>query len=934
MSCSQGRAGMVLSLLDENLNERVSYRDFFTSLGYKGGDTIYLRTYADTKATKEAHNLQVELYRFNNILPTLKNYNSRRQSICFVVNGGGQGMTAVKVARAQFMEIDEKPFEEQIRALNGFELEPSIIIKTRKSLHCYWLLDHGDIKQFRAIQDRLALRFGADKSLSDEAQVLRLYGFNHCKAEPPVMVKLIKFDPDLRYTQDQFDAILPTLPPSSASGTGRTLPKIAKTDGEKVPHGSHYYYVLSQIGKLVYKLRGVVSDEAILATVWSDYQENCEDPEDSLEQFHRKYLRVIRKFLASDARREEEFQELARQLSDQTRAGGAEEVKVEAAPQESAGPQNMRAFRRSVSEGFKVYLVGDKADAEALEGLHYVSTYMVGPWRREFAPLFKGANLVIIPDNDRAQEEQAEQISADLKKYAFQVVVLKRLSDKPGGNVVEFFTDGGSIDDFKAAVSKVYTEEGAGWIASWAYVNKQGDINIKPPALALNYSKVADYIIVRNPIDDNDLFYSFDNGVYRRWNKAQIKGAMREFVPLAYQKDNQIAEAQRTIFELGKKIQSFDDLDSDERYINFRNGLYDIEKKKLVPHDPKVLSTIQLGFDYDPRAQERPVFTKFMNDFFTREDGTIDFDSMRILQEFAGLAISNIYVYRAKKALFLVSTRGNTGKSVFMNLMQYILGEDNITSVPLQNMNEVSGRFTMGTALGKRMIINGDQTETDVTDSSYFKQLTGGDRTKMENKQQKPLMVRYRGGIMVGCNGLPSFTGDKGEHIFERLLIIMATNVIPQDKRDPELLDKMKPEVPAIVNWFLEGLHRLIDNNLKFSRSEAMDEAVQSYREKLDSVFRFIQEYRTESGERYELTRNRADQVTKTGFYEAYQAWCKSDEIDLIPVKKKNIDQRLEALGCEIDPRGNAEGKRGVYTIRGMKKEEKFMDGDDSELPF
>ena len=299
---------------------------------------------------------------------------------------------------------------------------------------------------------------------------------------------------------------------------------------------------------------------------------------------------------------------------------------------------------------------------------------------------------------------------------------------------------------------------------------------------------------------------------------------------------------------------------------------------------------------------------------------------MKILQEFSGLAISNIYVYRAKKALFLCSFRGNTGKTVFMNLLQLILGEENVTSIPIQHMNEGTGRFTMGTAIGKRMIINGDQTESDVGDSSYFKQLTGGDRTKMENKNQKPLMIRYRGGIMIGCNGLPSFSDDKGEHVFERLLLIMCTNVIPEAERDPKLLDKMKPEIPAIINWMLEGLTRLLSNNFKFTRSFASEEATRDYRSQLDTVYRFIQEgtaglsqYHAAALGRYVVTKDINDQVSKTEFYDDYKLWCESSEVDVTPLKKKNIAQRLAAFGCEADKRGTANGRRGIYTIRGMK---------------
>ena len=189
-------------------------------------------------------------------------------------------------------------------------------------------------------------------------------------------------------------------------------------------------------------------------------------------------------------------------------------------------------------------------------------------------------------------------------------------------------------------------------------------------------------------------------------------------------------------------------------------------------------------------------------------------------------------------------------------------------------------------------------------------------------------MVRYRGGIMIGCNGLPSFTDDKGEHIFERILLIMCLNVIPEERRDPELLDKMYPEVPAIINWMLQGLHRLLDNNYKFSKSASSENATKDYRSQLDTVYRFIQEgeicsdiSRRELPYRvyYTITRNPDDQVLKRDFYQCYEQWCNSSEIDVTPIKKKNLNQRLEALGCQVDRRGTVGDSRGVYTIRGMK---------------
>ena len=948
------------TILDKNLNEIVPYREFFAALGYRDKDTVFFRRFDDRKrADRQPCNLEIPLYKVDAILPTLHKYNADHYGIFFVVNGGGQSDADVKraggPARAQFIDFDDDSFEEQLRKLNEFPLEPSILIRTRKSLHAYWLLTDGEMKYFRELQQRLAQHFGSDSTMQNESRVLRLYGFDHCKLAPirelggfvpgteeqPAEIRLIKFDPGLRYTQRQLHEVLPRLEISRAKSRER---RAIETDRELVPIGHRHDYVVSRIGTMLNKIGDAASDEMIYSLIETDFLQHCDGAEfEDLDDFKKKYMKTIATFRAQREAEEKDpgfYKEAVRawefyngrrfstdiatweEVAEAGRRAKAEGLTFEQdfggvprhaeradSSDQNVDLYNLQALTRSISEGFRVYMCIDPEDISALKELHYTGTAL-GPagWRRELAPIFMGAMVGIITDGSPERNALAERIRTDLKLYAFEVAMI---SDLPRGSVRAYFDAGNDAEKFRALIS------GEEWqLASWAYVTDRGSVNINPPKLALNITKTVEYVIVRNPIDDNDLFYGYEGGVYRRWNKAQAKAAVRSFIPVVYQKDNQIAEVHRTLFELKKKIFSFDDLNSDERYINFRNGLFDLTLWRLVPHNPKILSTTQLDFDFDPEARSMPTFTKFIKDLFTCEDGTIDYDSMKILQEFAGLIISNIYVYRAKKAMFLCSLSGNTGKSVFMNLIQRIIGEDNATSIPIQHMNERDGRFVMGTALGKRLIVNGDQTESDVADSSYFKELTGGDRVKMEQKNQKPQMVRYRGGILIGCNGLPSFTDDKGSHIFERILLIMCTNVIPEEKRDSTLLDKMIPEIPAITKWFLAGLQRLIKNGYKFTKSDRSVKALHEYREQLDSVYRFIHEYESD-GERFVITKDRSDQIAKSTFYDEYERWCLDN--DLRAVKKKNIDQRLEGLGLEVDPKGNTKDRRGIYTIRGLK---------------
>lgn len=290
-------------MLNNNLNDQVSYADFFHALGYDDNDTIYLRTFYDPdKTNADPQNKEIELRFFDKILPTLQRENEAHRGIFYVVNGGGTNDNAVKAkkkARACFIDGDEGTLKEQLQLLADFPLEPSIIIRTRKSLHPYWITPDGDIRFFREMQERLIRHFGSDPVIKNESRVMRLYGFNHCKQDP-VEIRLIKFDPQLTYTQKQLHEVLPELPKEELTGKKE---RKQKAPGEIIPHGQRHKYVVGQIGHYVVKIPDA-SENVIMETVYADFLENCEQiPQDSRAEFERRYMPAIRKFKAKEEAR-------------------------------------------------------------------------------------------------------------------------------------------------------------------------------------------------------------------------------------------------------------------------------------------------------------------------------------------------------------------------------------------------------------------------------------------------------------------------------------------------------------------------------------------------------------------------------------------------------------------------------------------------------
>ena len=205
----------------------------FLSAFFQPHERVCLRVFSDrADSAFPGQKLEVEQGHFDNIAGALQKHNEQGRGIYFVINYGGHEDAEIGRINAQFMECDDISLEEQLACVQAFPLEPSLIVKTRKSLHCYWLIKKGSVHNFRRVQRGLIAHFGADPACVNESRVFRLPGFMHCKEEP-VLVECIKFNPEIRYTQEQLEAVLPVVPEEPASGAPAGTPAAIQDRGKQ-----------------------------------------------------------------------------------------------------------------------------------------------------------------------------------------------------------------------------------------------------------------------------------------------------------------------------------------------------------------------------------------------------------------------------------------------------------------------------------------------------------------------------------------------------------------------------------------------------------------------------------------------------------------------------------------------------------------------------
>lgn len=573
---------------------------------------------------------------------------------------------------------------------------------------------------------------------------------------------------------------------------------------------------------------------------------------------------------------------------------------------------NLESLLNAIKGGYPVYIVEGEKDVETLKKYGLVATTpgSADDWKKEFSRFFIGADVIILRDNDVPGEKLQDEIINDLKDCACRIRWTKT-SKQNKGDVTDYLTtEGHSKRELLELVNNI--GENNTYTATWISQYKNGNKTINADILADQIRKTTDFILVKSLSDDKEKIYLYENGVYTEVSKNRLKARIKSYIPKGLANNYKLEDTLGLLLSSeDNKIVSVNDLNSDETYINLKNGLYNVKTRELEPHSSQVLTTNQLNCNYEPGEHNCPTFDRYINDLCSDDEGRINESKKALLQEYGGLILSNINVSRKKTALVLYSQIGNTGKSQFISLLQYILGVSQVTTIQLQDMNEKS-KFAIGSIVDKRLISMGDGSGASIKDDSIFKALTGGDCVKVEQKGKQPYSYNFKGGIIIACNNLPSFTGDKGSHLFERLQIVPCLHVIPYKQRDTDIILKMEKEIDSIFSWFLEGLHRLMDNNYHFTRCIECEKANKEYRTRLDTVYSFI-------SSEYEITGNKGDLVIKTDFENDYIKYCERN--GLRPVNKRNIKDRMCAIGImckQARPIIEGTEKPGTYCYIGI----------------
>jgi putative DNA primase/helicase len=318
-----------------------------------------------------------------------------------------------------------------------------------------------------------------------------------------------------------------------------------------------------------------------------------------------------------------------------------------------------------------------------------------------------------------------------------------------------------------------------------------------------------------------------ENAVY-----LDAEDEQREWAPNRHKVTN-VIEALAAAVHLPRAVPSPSWLDGRETgtLVSCTNGLLDVSTRELLPHSSRYFGQVAVPFAYDPDARHAPEWTTFLNSLWPD-----DAESQYALAEWFGYVLSGSTAMQ--KILLLVGpTRG--GKGVIARALAALVGKENVAGPTLSSLG---GEFGLAPLLGMPLAIVSDArlgTRDSSTVVERLLSVSGEDRLTVNIKYREQWSGTLPSRFMLLSNELPQL-GDASAAIAGRFItLLLSRSWLGHEDRDLER--RIQAELPAILNWSLDGLARL-EAAGTFTTPPAADDAYRALVDLASPVKAFVRD--------------------------------------------------------------------------------------------
>jgi putative DNA primase/helicase len=302
-----------------------------------------------------------------------------------------------------------------------------------------------------------------------------------------------------------------------------------------------------------------------------------------------------------------------------------------------------------------------------------------------------------------------------------------------------------------------------------------------------------------------------------------------------------------------------EELDADPYLLNFANGTLDLHELARRPHNPDDLITKVTEAAYDENAVGA-TWEAFLAEVLPNE---------AVRECFRRLIGMSLIGRQVEHVLPLLTGVGANGKSTAVDAILYALGDYAMAADPnLLTEGKTSSMGLVDLMRRRLAAINETNKDARIADATA-KQVTGGDRMKARKLYCDWVEFTPSHTLLMVTNHPPKVSGDD-EAMWRRLLVFPFDVVVPKDKRDGTLPDKLKLDAEGILAWAVQGLADYQAEGLNPPDEVLL--ATADYRAKSDHVGQFITDQC--------VTGSPALKVSAKALHEAWQRWAAAEDCD------------------------------------------------------
>jgi len=254
--------------------------------------------------------------------------------------------------------------------------------------------------------------------------------------------------------------------------------------------------------------------------------------------------------------------------------------------------------------------------------------------------------------------------------------------------------------------------------------------------------------------------------------------------------------------------------------------------------------------------------------------------------------------------MFFLHGFGANGKSTFVKTVEGILGSYCV-STPIETFtltHHDRHPTELARLLGARLVISTETEEGRPWAESRLKQLTGGDTISARFMRQDFFDFSPQFKIMIMGNHKPSVRS-VDEAIKRRLNLLPFTVTIPKSERDPEFVDKLKPEWPGILYWMISGF-REWRKSKSLVTPPAVINATDAYLEAEDAMMAWMSDWCERDPNAWE---------SSTVLFAAWKAWAERNG-EYVGTQRR-FGQALERHGIVFLRKNKARGYIGLRLV-------------------